>query len=1260
MQVGTQSVPCLIDTGCELSLVPLKLVSGSTLEPTSQKVYAANESEISILGKTRLHFKLHAQVPTYADVLVTEDIEEPMLGIDWLTKHCSRWDFLTGMLYINGVPLKLVARECRNLCRRVYAVQEITLPARHQGNVAARSTSVNLHDTNMNWALESHRLQPGLMVARSLLPGRHHDLVIRLLNTTDKPQVVGAGTCLGVLQPVQVCGETTAISGSHVDGVATVDRRASFVSNTAGAETCQFCDESDMLSTDRVRVQSGQACSTRKELVNDPFVQMFEGLSAELTDGQRQTVVNLLQEFEDVFSKDDYDLGQTDLVEHRIDTGGHRPFRQTLRRHPVAQLPVIDEHVEQMLQQGIVEPCASPWSSNVVLVRRKDGKYRFCVDYRQLNSITYQDVYPLPRIENCLDALDGASWFSTLDLRSGYWQVRQDPRDADKTAFITRRGCFLFKTMSFGLTNAPSVFQRLMDLVLSGLAWEICLVYLDDVIIFSTDFDEHIRRLKLVLDRLRNANLKLKPSKCSFLQRQVKFLGHVVSGRGVQTDPEKVAAVRDWPIPRNVTDVRMYIGFCSYYRKFICRFADIAAPLYNLMRKQVRFEWSAECQVAFDRLKEALVSSPVLAQPRHDGQFILDTDASMVGIGAVLSQMQDGQERVVAYSSRRLSDAERRYSVTRLELLAVVYGLRQYRQYLLGRHFLIRTDHAALQWLQRVPEPIGQQARWLDLLGEYDFVIRHRNGTKHGNADALSRLPELKVAANPTACQGSEVQEGKHNSTSSIGACAVRPAGTVNPSIDNSWTPESIGAAQAVDPAFGVLYRLRLDHEDRPPFDSVQTADPEAKAYWSQWNQLTFDNAVLYRQFINPDGTVKHLQLIPPRVMRSDLIRLSHTGMTGGHLGFKKTYDQVSRRAYWCGIRSDVLRYCRSCPECSQYRRGAPQRNGLLHPMVMGAPNERFAIDLTGPHPRSRRGKTYILTVIDCYTKFAEAIAIPNKEATTVAQALVEQVLCRYGLPLQLLSDQGKEFENNILHEVCRLLGVDKVRSTAYKPSTNGCVERLHSTMNSMIGRVVDDNQRNWDEVLPYVMAAYRSSVHESTGYTPNFLTFGREVRAPIDVVLGRPNPDQSASVDDYANEIVERLTNAYQLVREHLGVAAERTKKYYDLRARPVTFQPGDQVWVYHPRRRVGRSPKWSRWFSGPFVVEHAFNDVLYRVRRNQRSKAVLVHVDKMKRYLDVETAANGNSMGDEAVTAQPAEDLSVFEQRPRREIRLPVRYRT
>ena len=460
MQVGTQSVPCLIDTGCELSLVPLKLVSGSTLEPTSQKVYAANESEISILGKTRLHFKLHAQVPTYADVLVTEDIEEPMLGIDWLTKHCSRWDFLTGMLYINGVPLKLVARECRNLCRRVYAVQEITLPARHQGNVAARSTSVNLHDTNMNWALESHRLQAGLMVERSLLPGRHHDLVIRLLNTTDKPQVVGAGTCLGVLQPVQVCGETTAISGSHVDGVATVDRRASFVSNTAGAETCQFCDESDMLPTDRVRVQSDQACSTRKELVNDPFVQMFEGLSAELTDGQRQTVVNLLQEFEDVFSKDDYDLGQTDLVEHRIDTGGHRPFRQTLRRHPVAQLPVIDEHVEQMLQQGIVEPCASPWSSNVVLVRRKDGKYRFCVDYRQLNSITYQDVYPLPRIENCLDALDGASWFSTLDLRSGYWQVRQDPRDADKTAFITRRGCFRFKVMSFGLTNAPSVFQR--------------------------------------------------------------------------------------------------------------------------------------------------------------------------------------------------------------------------------------------------------------------------------------------------------------------------------------------------------------------------------------------------------------------------------------------------------------------------------------------------------------------------------------------------------------------------------------------------------------------------------------------------------------------------------------------------------------------------------------------------------------------------------------------------------------------------------
>ena len=1238
MVIGSQSTPCLIDTGCELSLAPLKLVNDVQLTATDQRVYAANGSDIRIRGATRLQFLLNG-LKTQADVLVTEDVEEPMLGIDWLVEHQCYWDFRRSLLYVDGRPMEMRGRRARNLCRRVYVTEEVRLPPRHQGDVPARSTSVSLRDVGSTWALESRQLRPGVLVARSVMPDRHHDVAVRLLNVTNRPQTVRSGTCVGVLRPVDVC---------CVD-----DGRPS--SQSAGQPptvNCRTVNQQGIPSTITSRV-AGVGNDTAEP---DPFEEMISALPPNLDADQRRVAESLLRRYEDTFSKSDYDLGQTDLVMHRIDTGDNRPFRQPLRRHPVSQLPIIDEHVDQMLRQGIVEPAASPWSSNVVLVRRKDNKYRFCIDYRRLNAVTYQDVYPLPRIESCLDALNGAGWFSTLDLRSGYWQVRQDPRDADKTAFITRRGCFRFRVMSFGLTNAPSVFQRLMDLVLAGLTWDVCLVYLDDVIVFSSDFEEHTRRLEIVLQRLRAAQLKLKPSKCEFFSRQVKFLGHVVSDRGVQTDPEKIAVVKDWPVPRCLSELRTYLGFCSYYRRFVRGFADIAAPLHELTKKGRQFVWTERCQQSFDELKERLTSSPVLAQPRHEGSFVLDTDASLVGVGAVLSQVQDGEERVIAYSSRLLSDAERRYSTTRLELLAAVYGLRQYRQYLLGRHFTLRTDHAALQWLRRVPEPVGQQARWLDLISEFTFDIQHRPGSKHNNADGLSRRPPPEAVV--AVVRGSRA-----------GACdqPLRPADlSAEPTPAQlvadigfdaeHWTPEELGRAQAADPAVGPIYRLLSEGQERPSIESLLPTAEETESYWTQWELLTVVNGVLYRRFIDADGRTKRLQLIAPAVLRSELVRLCHTGMTGGHLGFRKTVDQVARRAYWTGYRSDVQRFCRRCQECTKYHRGAPPRNGPLQSMTVGMPMERWAIDLTGPHPRSRHGKVYILTAIDCFTRYVEAVAIPNKEATTVARALVENVFCRYGLPLQLLSDQGKEFDNTLLQELCRLLGVDKVRTSAYKASTNGCVERFHRTLNAMIGRVVTDSQKEWDEILPFVMAAYRSSTHESTGHSPNFLMYGREARAPVDVVLGTPPSDTPATADAYADELYQRLVDAYRLVREQLGLVAVRSKQHYDLRVRPVTYTEGQWVWIYHPRRRVGRSPKWQRWYTGPFVVEKAFNDVLYRVRRSPKAKPIVVHVDKMKPCLEPPTSTEAIQ---QFVSEAPGGSVSgLMDNRPRREIRRPARY--
>ena len=372
-----------------------------------------------------------------------------------------------------------------------------------------------------------------------------------------------------------------------------------------------------------------------------------------------------------------------------------------------------------------------------MLVTKKDGNLRFCVDYRKLNEVTKKDSFPLPRIDDCLDTLGGAKWFSTLDLVSGYWQVEMCPDDMEKTAFVTTRGLFEFQLLSFGLCNAVSCFSRLMEMVLRGLCWKTCLAYIDDVIIFAPDFDTQ-KRLQEVFDRLEAAGLKLVPWKCHLLRKEVAFLGHRVSAAGIRADPSKVEAVQAWPTPTSVTHVRSFLGWCSYYRKFIRNFADIAGPLHALTSKSREFRWTQECEQAMDKLKTACTSSPLLSSPREEGESILDTDASFGAVGAVLSQMQEEEEKVILYYSKSLSRSEKNYCVTRKELLAIVLAIKHCQHYLIGAKFRVRTDHGALRWLTNFKNPDGQTARWIQISSGFDLEIEHRKGWKHSNADALT------------------------------------------------------------------------------------------------------------------------------------------------------------------------------------------------------------------------------------------------------------------------------------------------------------------------------------------------------------------------------------------------------------------------------------------------------------------------------------------------------------------------------------------
>ena len=428
--------------------------------------------------------------------------------------------------------------------------------------------------------------------------------------------------------------------------------------------------------------------------------------------GETNKFYDILKPYANVFVFEDGQLGSTNIVTHSINTGDSAPIRQPPRRIPFALRKKVEQLVEDMIQQKVVHPPKSPWASPVVLVAKKNGETRFCVDYRKLNSVTKMDVYPLPRIDDMLDSLAEARVFSALDLASGFWQVEVDKASQEKTAFVTHHGLFEFEKMPFGLCNAPATFQRLMETVLAGLVRKICYVYLDDILIVGRTLEEHLENIARVLDRFQEAGLKLKPSKCHFLLKQIQYLGHTISDQGILPDANKVKAVQNFPIPTDLKSLRSFLGLASYYRRFVPGFSVVANPLFKLTRKNVDFCWSNTCQEAFDRLKQLLVNSPLLIFPDFSQGFVMETDASGVGLGAVLAQ--EGEDKTlhpVAYASRTLQPHEQNYGATELEALGVVWSVKHFRHYLYGHKCVIFTDHEPLKSLLNTPHPSGN---WLD------------------------------------------------------------------------------------------------------------------------------------------------------------------------------------------------------------------------------------------------------------------------------------------------------------------------------------------------------------------------------------------------------------------------------------------------------------------------------------------------------------------------------------------------------------------
>ena len=750
--------------------------------------------------------------------------------------------------------------------------------------------------------------------------------------------------------------------------------------------------------------------------------------------------------------------------------------------------------------------------------------------------------------------------FSTLDLHSGYWQLPVNPSDREKTAFCPGPGMGLYEfcRMPFGLSGAPSSFQRLMDKTLQDLSF--VTIYLDDILVHSENEEAHKEHLHIVFERLLDAGLTLRGAKCHIGMSTVQYLGHVFSACGMSPDPKKVQVVVDWPAPTSATEVRQFLGLASYYRRYIQHFSDIAAPLYHLTQTGVPFLWSEDCSDAFETLKCFLTEAPVLAYPSFSfnaSGFVLQTDASAVGLGAVLEQ--DGHP--IAYASRSLTSSERNYSVIQRECLAIVFALKQFRHYLLGRPFQLYTDHAPLQWLS-AQKMEGMLARWSLAIQEYDFKIVYRRGSSNNNADALSRPPKE--------------------------LCAI----TVGLPHYSSM---ELRASQCSDNILSVVLQARSNSADIP--QSKRWNKSPLYRYKQIWHQLKVVDGVLYRQY-RPDPTNQTVTvpILPPNLQKDALTR-NHDAPTAGHFGSEKTLERLRHDAFWINMAKDVAEYCRQCPTCQQSKLSMPQRAPLQN-IPIGQPWQMIAVDILQV-PLSSNNNRYLLVIQDYFTKWADAIPLPDQTASRITTELIK-FFCTYGPPQILHSDQGRNFESAIFTQVLDAFGICKSRTTPYHPQGDGMVERFNRTLLQLL-RAYVTSQDDWETNLPYVLYAYRTAQHSSTGISPFLLLYGRH-----------PTPSQLATQLGYDSlsypaHLQAKLAELQDFVHTNLTQAAYSQKSYYDQHTKQTTFAPGDPVWLSIPT--AGKlDPRWE----GEWVIKSVKSPVTMEICDGNRSK--VVHTNRLQ----------------------------------------------
>ena len=1259
------------DTGASKTVISKRMFNAMRPEDKpklskASRLVGASGTVINELGKGVFSFQL-GPVQLEAEAIVAEIDDDGLLGIDVLQNgNEGPMDLLMskGVLIIENQEVPIIQVGCKNRIRRVTVADHYVIPAQCESviDVYVERQEYDDFSSETDYIIEptSHFQETyPLQMAPTLVDiNSGCTCKVRLLNLFPTAMSIKQDAVIGTAQPIDENPKILFPSEreGEEENICRI-RRVGLQKN----------DDLTCHQSASMKVGTEEASELPKHLI-DLYQRATKGRDA----NKKQAVQHLLNRFQDIFSQGEWDIGLTHLTEHTINTGDAAPIKQPPRRVPLAFADKEKEAIEELKAKGVIRESVSPWASPVVLVSKKNGGVRPCVDYRKVNQLVKPDGFPLPRIQDCLDAVAGSQLFSTYDLTSRYFQIPLKEEDIPKSAFVCKYGHYEMTRMPFGLNNAASTFQRTMEMALQGLQWVTCLIYIDDIIVFGKSFDEHMQRIEQVFQRIKSAGLKLKPEKCNMLQKEVIFLGNVVTDKGVKPSPINITKIVEWPRPKTAKQVRQFVAMGSYYRRYVKDFASIVRPMVNLTKKGRKFLWTDACDASFEAIKQALVSSDVMGYPLNDGgEFILDVDASDFGIGGILQQVQDGRIRVIAYASRALNKAEVNYCITEKELLGVRFFIEYFRQYLLGRKFLVRTDHQPLVWLFKLKEPRGKIARWIEILSHYDFAIQYRPGKNHTHCDALSRCENPRDCECPNQDMNEPLKcgpckkcikrteemlhAGLFEGTAFAAPDSTKPQNTgiresvvarsINqqdepvpgPSTDNDagqstdttltyapsvWvegqSSKDLQKLQLNDPDIGPILAAKLS-DSRPKSQDMIPKSPACRHYWIIWDVLVLKDGILLKNFFKKDGTGDYLQFLVPRAMKTNILFQMHNSLLSGHLGCKKTREKILQRFYWYELKQDVNLYIRKCDTCAADKKPVKTPHAPLGSLRTGAPGDCISTDYLGPFPITERKNRFVLLLTDHFTKYVEILAVPDMTAEVCASRILNDFISRWGCPLAIHSDQGRTYESKVFREMCRMLEIRKTRTSPRNPRGNGQSERFNRTLLRMIKAYLCGEQGNWDLHLGCLAGAYRATPNESTKLTPNLLTMGREVRLPAELVFGSTGSyhnQEIASYGDYEDMLKERMQHAHEIARKHMSSAAVRSKEIYDAKISLNRYETGDLVWCLQESRKVGVMTKLQHTYEGPFFIINKVSEINFLLQLDRSGKEKLVHHNKLKPY--------------------------------------------